>query len=105
MALDEVEVDARLDKELELVDDLDVVVEAVEDMDVVEDVEITLEVLDWVLEVEELSPLLALEESVVSLYMSSLLPAPQYSKLLPGQMKLQSPKAAKVDVASRVLPQ
>ena len=50
-----------------------------EDMDVVEDVEITLEVLDWVLEVEELPLLLALEERVVSLYISSLLPAPQYS--------------------------
>lgn len=40
-----------------------------------------------------------------SLYISSLFPAPQYSRLLPGHMKLQSPSVARSDPAPSVLPQ
>lgn len=40
-----------------------------------------------------------------SLYNSNLFPAPQYSRLLPGQTKLQSVRASIVDVAASVLPQ
>jgi len=48
-------------------------------LEVVEDVEITLEVLERVLELEEVPLLVVLEEREVSLYISSLFPAPQYS--------------------------
>lgn len=40
-----------------------------------------------------------------SLYISNLFPAPQYCTGLPGQMKLQSPGAARTDPAPRVFPQ
>jgi len=40
-----------------------------------------------------------------SMYMSSLSPAPQYSELLPGHTKLQSPGAARTDPGPNLLPQ
>jgi len=40
-----------------------------------------------------------------TLYISSLFPAPQYSKALPGQVKLQSAVIAKTDPTPRALPQ
>lgn len=41
----------------------------------------------------------------LTLYISSLLPAPQNSNEFPGQVKLQSPAAAKTEPAARELPQ
>jgi hypothetical protein len=83
--------------------------EDVETRDDVADVEVDVnvdEVEDFVLEVEE-TPVLeeVLEEREESLYISNLFPAPQYSTLLPGQVKLQSPKAAGADPVPRLFPQ
>lgn len=54
------------------------------------------------IEVVETPVLEAREESW---YNSNLFPAPQYSMLLPGHIKLQSPAAARTDPAPRLLPQ
>jgi hypothetical protein len=42
---------------------------------------------------------------LVSLYISNLFPAPQYSYALPGQMKEQSVAGARIDPVLMVLPQ
>lgn len=80
----------------------DVEVEALVDdsFDDVEDTEedvLLFEVVDVVLE--------ELDETGASPYISSLFPAPQYSRLFPGHKKLQSPLAARTDPAPRLLPQ
>lgn len=64
----------------------------------------TLDELDLVLLVD-IKRLLLLEIRAVNSYISSLLPAPQYSYGFPGQIKLQSLSGAKVDEAARALPQ
>jgi hypothetical protein len=69
----------------------------VEVLEATEDKELVLLVVDWAT--------LLLETRDVNSYISSLLPAPQYSKALPGQMKEQSLKAAKIDPVPRALPQ
>lgn len=93
------------DVEVEVtVDDFDVETTTLDEEDLTVEVETTLDELGLLLEVEE-TTLLLLDASEVSLYNSSLFPAPQYSKALPGQVKLQSPIGAGVEVASRVLPQ
>jgi hypothetical protein len=53
----------------------------------------------------EVSETLVLDASEESWYNSNRFPAPQYSMLLPGHMKLQSPVAARTDPAPRLLPQ
>lgn len=60
-------------------------------------------VLDLVLVVD--STTLLLDTAELSSYISSLLPAPQYSYWLPGQTKLQSVNAARTDPALITLPQ
>lgn len=78
--------------------------------EVVEDSELVGAMLDWVLDGRELVDLIELDDldavaMDVSSYNSSLLPAPQSSPPLPGQMKLQSLRGARVDVTSRMFPQ
>jgi hypothetical protein len=70
------------------------------DPEVVDDVELRL-----VEDVEAVDDTLVLEEREVSLYNSNLFPAPQYSILLPGQTKLQSPREVRAEPAPRELPQ
>jgi len=72
-----------------------------EDNEVDEDV-LVFDELELVLDAEEILVVVTAEES---LYISNLLPAPQYCTGLPGQTKLQSPGAARTDPAPRVLPQ
>ena len=55
-------------------------------------------------EVETVEPLVV-DTSEESWYISNRFPAPQYSMLLPGHMKLQSPGAARIDPVPRLLPQ
>jgi hypothetical protein len=78
LEVDEVE---SIEDELLVVDDVDVGGITLEVLDLVLEVEVggtTLEVLDFVLEVEG-ATLLLLESRDASSYISSLLPAPQYS--------------------------
>lgn len=53
----------------------------------------------------EVELMLVLEAREESLYNSKRFPAPQYSTLLPGHMKLQSPAAARLAPTPRLLPQ
>ncbi len=66
-----------------------------------------LEELDFVLELEVdgTTLLLLLGSRDLSSYISSLLPAPQYSYGLPGHVKEQSVKGARTDPAFITLPQ
>ena len=84
-----------------LVEATDVLVRDDEEDDEDDDV-LVLDELELVLDVEETLVVVTAEES---LYISNLLPAPQYCTGLPGQTKLQSPGAARTDPAPRVLPQ
>jgi hypothetical protein len=84
-----------LDEDVDVMGPLDV--EDVETTPDVLDVPAVVEVptvpveLDFMLEVDEATLTLLLERTDASPYISSLLPAPQYSYGEPGQMKLQSP--------------
>jgi hypothetical protein len=62
------------------------------------------ETVPEVLDVEEPTTLL-LDASDVSKYISNLFPAPQYSKLFPGQMKLQSERVVVIDPVPTEFPQ
>lgn len=76
------------------------------DVDVLDEVATEEPLADETLEVEpvlEEELLLVVREE--SMYSSSRFPAPQYSKLFPGQRKLQSPAGAGMDPAPRELPQ
>lgn len=88
----------------------DVEVEIEEDLDDVEctdvDVVITeLDVLDLLLVVDVTLRWLLLDPVGESIYSSKRFPAPQYSRLFPGQMKLQSVMSTRVEVDAREFPQ
>lgn len=88
--------------------DVDVTEEILEvDVDSVDGFELvvtTLEELDEVirLDVEDRALLLLAADNI---YISNLLPAPQYSSESPGQMNEQSERVASVEEDARVLPQ